>query len=376
MAQPYHDALRGLAEKGRLRALQPRAGIDFSSNDYLGLAESAALRAATIAALERGVPVGSGGSRLLRGNHPEHEALEREAAAHFDAEAALYFAGGYMANFAIFATLPQRGDLVVHDALIHASVHEGLRRGRAEFTAAPHNDADAVDTEIRRWRSRGGTGRPWIAVETLYSMDGDTPQLGDLMRIADRHEGMLVVDEAHATGVLGPDGRGLAAALEGRENVISLHTCGKALGSAGGFVCSSRVIRDFMINRSRPFIFATAPPPIQAATTRAALALSRAEPEQREKLARLVAFAGRELARLGGFPASGSQIQPLILGEDRKAVAVAAALNRRGFDIRAIRPPTVPEGTARLRMALTLHVGEAEIAALIAAVAEELRPAS
>jgi 8-amino-7-oxononanoate synthase len=203
MLQWLDDDLRALAERGRLRALRPRSGIDFTSNDYLGLAESEELQRAAVDALQRGVPIGSGGSRLLRGNHPEHEALKSEAAAFFGAEAALYFGAGYVANMAIFSTLPQRGDLVVHDELIHASAHEGLRRSRAESLGVAHNDADAFKDAISRWRRAGGIGQAWIAVESLYSMDGDSPRLAELLAVAERYDAMLVVDEAHATGVLG-----------------------------------------------------------------------------------------------------------------------------------------------------------------------------
>src|SRR5271156_3562723 len=297
MYSAFEADLRGLADRGRLRSLRERSGIDFTSNDYLGLAESAELRQAAADAVARGVPVGSGGSRLLRGNHPEHEALEAEAAGYFGAETALYFGGGYVANFAIFSTLPQTGDLIVHDELIHASVHEGLRRGRADFVGVPHNNVDAFDAAIVRWRAAGGKGRPWLSVESLYSMDGDSPNLVELFAVADRHEAMLVIDEAHATGVLGPQGRGLAAEFEGRENVITLHTCGKALGTGGGFVLAPKIIRDFLVNRCRPFIFATAPSPLIAAITRVALEISRTNPERRQRLARLVQFAGNELRR-------------------------------------------------------------------------------
>jgi 8-amino-7-oxononanoate synthase len=376
MLQWLDDDLRALAERGRLRALRPRSGIDFTSNDYLGLAESEELQRAAVDALKRGVPIGSGGSRLLRGNHPEHEALENEAAAFFGAEAALYFGAGYVANLAIFSTLPQRGDLVVHDELIHASAHEGLRRGRAESIGVAHNDADAFDTAIARWRRAGGTGQAWIAVESLYSMDGDSPRLAELVGVADRHDAMLVVDEAHATGVLGPQGRGLAAPFEGRGNVITLHTCGKALGTIGGFVLAPRKIKDFLINRARPFIFATAPSPLSAAVTRAAIALSATDPARRDRLARLVDFAGRELRRCCGVEPSGSQIIPVIIGADRAAVAFADSLQRRGFDVRAIRPPTVAEGTARLRIAITLNVDESKVTQLFEALGTELRQAA
>jgi 8-amino-7-oxononanoate synthase len=376
MHDVFESDLRELADRGRLRSLRVRSGIDFTSNDYLGLAESTELRQAAADALARGVPVGSGGSRLLRGNHPEHEALEAEAAAYFGAETALYFGGGYVANFAIFSTLPQSGDLVVHDELIHASVHEGLRRGRADFVRVPHNDVDAFDAAIVRWRQAGGKGRPWLSVESLYSMDGDSPNLEELLAVADRHEAMLVIDEAHATGVLGPQGRGLAAAFEGRDNVITLHTCGKALGTVGGFILAPRIIRDFLVNRSRPFIFATAPSPLTAAITRTALELSRSKPERRERLAALVRFAGDELRRRCHIEPSGSHIIPVIIGSDRAAVTLASALQGRGYDIRAIRPPTVPEGTARLRLALTLNVDEATVAGLFEALSEQLREAA
>jgi 8-amino-7-oxononanoate synthase len=376
MLEVFEKDLLELARHGRLRALRGRAGADFTSNDYLGMAESEELKLAAAAAIARGVPVGSGGSRLLRGNHPEHEALEHEAADYFGAETALYFGGGYVANLSIFSTLPQRGDLVVHDELIHASVHEGLRRGRAESQSIPHNDIDAFDAAIARWRANGGRGRPWISVESLYSMDGDSPDLAGLFAVADRQEAMVVIDEAHATGVLGPQGRGLAAGFEGRDNVITLHTCGKALGTAGGFVLAPRIVRDFLVNRARPFIFATAPSPLIAAITRAALKISQTNPERREQLARLVRFAGAELRRRCGIEPSGSHILPVIIGSDQAAVNVAASLQRRGFDIRAIRPPTVPEGTARLRIALTTAVDQTTVAHLFEALAEDIRAAA
>jgi 8-amino-7-oxononanoate synthase len=375
MHEIYAADLQALAGRGRLRALRGHSGIDFVSNDYLGLAQSEELRQAAVDALARGVPIGSGGSRLLRGNHPEHEALEREAAAHFGAESALYFGGGYVANFAVFSTLPQRGDLVVHDELIHASVHEGVRRGRAESVGVPHNNIDAFEAAIVRWRAAGGKGRPWLSVESLYSMDGDSPDLAELFVVADRHDAMVVIDEAHATGVLGPEGRGLAAPFEGRDNVITLHTCGKALGTAGGLILAPKIIRDFLINRSRPFVFATAPSPLIAAVTRAALEISR-DPERRERLAHLVRFAGNELRRCCDVEPSGSHILPVIVGADQATVALAASLQRKGFDVRAIRPPTVPEGTARLRIALTLNVDKAIVADLFAALAEDLRVAA
>ncbi len=372
MAEAHRRALLALERRGRLRSLQRRSGIDFSSNDYLGLGNSAELRAAAAEALARGVALGAGGSRLLRGNDPEHEALEAEAAAFFGAETALFFGGGFPANTAIFQTLPQRGDLVVHDALIHASVHDGVRGGRAEVAAARHNDAQSFDDLIREWRARGGVGRPWIAVETLYSMDGDTAPLADLVAVAERHDAVLVLDEAHATGVLGPNGRGLGAHLEGRAAVISLHTCGKALGLSGALVLAPLVYRDFLVNRARPFIYATAPSPLIAACVRAALRLLVEAPERRERHRKLVAHAGAELSRLCGITPTGTHIQPVIVGPDAAAVTLAKAMQAAGFDIRGVRPPTVPEGTARLRIALTLNASEAQVSAMAAELARAM----
>lgn len=361
--------LAGLAERARLRRLAPRAGVDFASNDYLGLADSPRLRAAVATALDEGVPVGSGGSRLLRGNHPEHEALEAEAASFFGAEAALYFPTGFAANAALLATLPQRGDLVVHDALVHASAHDGMRQGRAERVAAAHNDAQGFDDAIRDWRRAGGTGTAWIAVESLYSMDGDRAPLDELAAVADRHDAMLLIDEAHATGLWGAGGRGLSAGLEGRLNVVSLHTCGKALGCEGALVCGPAVVRDCLVNRGRGFIFSTAPSPLMARAVREALRIVVDEPARRDRLSTLIAAAGAALAPHGVKP-SGSQILPLIVGEDAATMRLAAAVQAAGFDVRGIRPPTVPAGTARLRISLTLNVDEADVRALAAVLRE------
>jgi 8-amino-7-oxononanoate synthase len=371
MPRPYDELLASLEDRGRLRSLAAAAGHDFTSNDYLGLASSAELKDAIHLALDRGVPAGAGGSRLLRGNHQEHEALEEEAAAFFGSEATLYFSSGFAANYALFAGLPQRGDLVVYDALIHASAHDGMRAGRAELAQARHNDASDFENKIRRWRDAGGKGRPWIAVESLYSMDGDTAPLADLAAIAARYDGMLAIDEAHATGVFGPDGRGLGASLEGRPDVIALHTCGKALGSEGALISGPRVLRDFLINYSRPFIFSTAPSPLAAATVRAALRLCKEQPRRREQLASLIEFANAALEKSCGVGPSGSQILPVVVGADRRATALAAAMQARGYDIRAVRPPTVPENTARLRIALTLNTGAAIAGEMIQALSFE-----
>lgn len=370
MLERYKASLSGLARRNRLRGLGGPEGIDFASNDYLGLARSKRLADAVALALAAGTPVGATGSRLLRGNDPEHEALEAKAAGFFGAERALFFGGGYVASFAVLTTLPQKGDLIVLDELVHACAHEGARAGRAETVQAAHNDADAVNDVIRAWRARGGAGRAWIVVESLYSMDGDRAPLENLIAVADRHESFLFVDEAHATGVFGPDGRGLAHGLEGRDNVVVLHTCGKALGASGALVTGPAVIRDYLVNRCRPFIYATAPSPLMAVAASEALSVLRDEPERRERLAGLVAFAGEVLEARCDIKPSGSQILPIIVGDSFRTMALATALQGRGFDVRGIRPPTVPEGTARLRVSLTLNVGEDNIADMIEAVAE------
>ncbi|RWD49593.1 MAG: 8-amino-7-oxononanoate synthase [Mesorhizobium sp.] len=368
----YDATLQGLARRARLRTLSPRAGLDFSSNDYLGLAASRRLGDAVAAAIARGTPVGATGSRLLRGNTPEHEDLEADAAAFFGAERALFFGSGYIANFALLTTLPQKGDLLVLDQLVHASMHEGARAGRAEFKLAAHNDVDAVEDAITRWRAEGGMGRVWIAVESLYGMNGDCAPIKSLVALADRHEALIVVDEAHATGVWGRGGRGLAAAFEGRDNIVALHTCGKALGVSGALVTGPGTLCDYLVNRCRPFVYATAPSPLIAIAAREALAMLSDEPMRRVQLHGRVAFACRQLAERCGVKPSGSQIQPIVIGDVRRTLAVAAALQARGFDIRGIRPPTVPEGTSRLRISLTLHVDENEISAMVEALVEVL----
>lgn len=370
----HRDRLDGLAAAGRLRSLRPRAGVDFSSNDYLGLAHSPRLREAVLDALLGGVAIGSGGSRLLRGNDPEHERLEAEAAAFFGCESALFFSSGFAANETLFATLPQRGDLVVHDALIHASAHEGLRGGRAERASARHNDVDAFADAIRQWRADGGKGRAWIAVESLYSMDGDRAPLDELAALADEHEAFLVIDEAHAVGVFGPDGRGLAAHLDGRENVVALRTCGKALGVEGALLCLPRLFRDFLVNRGRGFVFSTAPSPLMARAVGEALRICADEPERREALQQRVALAEQVLAAVG-VPARGSQIVPVVLGDDGRAMRVAGMLQEAGYDVRGIRPPTVPPGTSRLRLSLTLNASESDIRGLGDALQAAMRAA-
>ncbi|MCA8884347.1 MAG: 8-amino-7-oxononanoate synthase [Rhodobacteraceae bacterium] len=370
---PRHArALEALEARGRRRALHPRAGHDFASNDYLGLAGSELLRAAARAALDRGVPVGAGGSRLLRGNADEHERLETEAAAFFGAGRALFMGGGFQANMAIFSALPLQGDLVLHDALIHASAHDGMRLGRAETCPFPHNDVTAAEAAIRTWRANGGAGQVWIAVESVYSMDGDFAPVADLMALADREDAVLVVDEAHATGLWGSAGRGLSHDFADRPNLLTLHTCGKALGVSGALICGDAALIDTLVNKARAFIYATAPSPLNAALVRAALTEIALDNPLRNRALGRVKTAHDLAARLCGLTGLQSQILPVVLGDDKRALAVAAALQDRGYDIRAIRPPTVPRGTARLRISITLNVSSDTIEAMIRDLAQVL----
>lgn len=364
----YLDRLKA---KGRFRALQPRCGVDFASNDYLGLSASGLLGEAAQEALARGVSIGSGGSRLLRGNDAEHEALEAEAAALFGADAALFFSSGFSANATLLSTLPQRGDVILHDALVHASVHEGMRMARAQGRSIRHNDVQAFADALTDWRKSGARGTPWIVVESLYSMDGDRAPLAELAELAERYGAVLIVDEAHATGLFGTQGRGLAAALDGRANVITLRTFGKALGCEGAILCGPRLMRDYIVNRGRGFIFSTAPSPLMAAIARRAMAIMVSADNRREGLWERVRAAEAHLAPLG-IAGTGSQIIPIMIGDNSRTMHIAAQLQQTGFDIRGIRPPTVPEGTSRLRLSLTLNASLADIAALAGQLAEVL----
>ena len=367
----YQDDLMRLEKVGRRRAMTVASGCDFCSNDYLALAGSTVLRSAAMDALARGVFPGSSGSRLLRGNCPEHLGLETDAARFFGSESALFVGSGFAANSLVVSTLPQASDLILHDELIHASVHEGMRMARAPCQKFAHNDVDAAADAIARWRAKGGCGTPWIALETLYSMDGDVAPVDDFASLAERTGAMLLIDEAHAVGVCGPRGRGLAAHLHGCENVVTLVTCGKALGCEGALILAPSVLRDFLVNRGRSFIFSTAPSPLIAAIVRESLSIVANADERRQRLRLIIEHAGERLAPLGITP-SGMHIQPVPIGEDSRTMRIAEALQARGFDIRGIRPPTVPAGTARLRISLTLNIDEAAVSELATALEDLL----
>jgi 8-amino-7-oxononanoate synthase len=354
----FVETLKRLEDARRLRQLSPAGGRDFTSNDYLGLKSHPALRQTAIEALQAGMEAGAGGSRLLRGNHPAHEALEVYAARAFGFPSALFFSSGFLANYALMTTLPARQDVIFFDALIHASLRDGIQASPAAHVRIPHNDVNAFEAALRRPRSKGG--RRWIVAESVYSMDGDLAPVADLLRLCREHDAWLVLDEAHATGVFGPTGHGVAEGLEASERLIAVHTCGKGLGVAGALVCAARPIADYLIAKARPFIYSTAPTPLQALLVHKALKLSAAEGWRRERLRALCALAGER------WPVAPPQspIIPVILGEDAKALAAAARLRELGFDARAIRPPTVPEGTARLRLTLNALLRDEDVIAI------------
>ena len=370
--ETHQNALDSLKTRGRYRILAPCTGYDFASNDYLELARSKILRDAAITAIERGVGLGAGASRLLRGNDPEHEALESEAATFFGAPKALFFGGGFVANTAIFSTLPRQGDLILYDALIHASAHDGMRLGRAQTIAFKHNDASHAESLITNWKNQGGTGRIWLAFETLYSMDGDRAPIADFVALAQRHDAVLVADEAHATGVFGVQGRGFMSAYEGQADIVTLHTCGKALGVSGALVCAAEPLIDTLINKARSFIFATAPAPLSAALVRTSLQALRQDPCPSDALSKQISHAHQEAQKKCGLTILQSQIIPVIISDDKHTMAIAQNMQARGFDIRGIRPPTVPRGTARLRISITLNTSTTQISDMFSALAEEL----
>jgi 8-amino-7-oxononanoate synthase len=373
LLERYSGFLQELKNQGRYRHLRGSTGADFTSNDYLAIADSGRMRQAVMGAIERGVSTGSGGSRLLRGNHAEHERLEEAAARFFRTERALLFGSGYAANTALLSTLPQRDDIVVYDEYVHASVHDGMKLGRARSVSFPHNDVTAAESAIRTWRQSGGLGTPWLVVESLYSMEGDRAPMAELKALAERSEAFLLLDEAHATGVFGAEGRGLAAEFEGSDHLLVLHTGGKALGVSGALVTGPAILCDFLINRARPFIFSTAPSPLVAVALRESLEILREEPERRARLALLADYAREAIRKRLDVSTPQSQILPVIVGESEPTLQIADKLQAAGFDVRAIRPPTVPQGTARLRVSITLNIDESAIDGLVGALEHALQ---
>jgi 8-amino-7-oxononanoate synthase len=347
--------LASLEEHFQLRHLEILPDLNFSSNDYLGLSVDLRLRAAVAEALAAGSPVGSTGSRLLSGHAAIWEALESQLAQFTGAEDALYFTSGYAANVGLFSAVLRPDDVVFSDSANHASIIDGIRLSGARKVIYPHLDLNALEHELRQ--RPAVAGQRFIAVESVFSMDGDRAPLPDLIALADRHGAEVIVDEAHATGVFGPQGRGLAAAAQADGAIFAaVHTCGKALAGMGAFVSGSRTLKQFLINRARTFIFSTALPPYLAAQMRAAIDIVAGTDAERERLTGLAAHLRARLRDAGFDTAqSNSQIVPVLLGANERALQFAARLQQEGFAVRAIRPPTVPAGSARLRLSLTVR---------------------
>jgi 8-amino-7-oxononanoate synthase len=362
---------RDLAElraRDQLRSFAQIAGINLSSNDYLGLAEDLRLKEAVLEAVAATVRVGGTGSRLLSGHDAVWNELEEEFAAFAGTEAAVYFANGYAANLGLLTSLVGKNDLVFSDELNHASLIDGIRLSGARKEIYPHLDLHALERALRAQESE--VCRKLIVTESVFSMDGDVADVKAIQELAERFGASLMVDEAHATAVRGPDGAGIVAEPRlTREVLATVHTCGKALASAGAFVCGSRVLREFLINHARTLIFSTAMPPYMAGQIRAALRLAKGMSREREMLrlnsAELIAtLRGDEWDTSG----SASQIVPVILGSNEDALSAAEFLQERGFAVRAIRPPTVPAGTARLRLSLTARVTREHVTGMQAAL--------
>lgn len=353
---------RTLAAEGPCIAQEDgRRLIDFCSNDYLGLARETSLLEAAGAASG----AGSGASALVSGHGTEHAALEAELADWLGAEAAVLLPSGYQANVALGPVLLGRGDAALADRLNHASLNDGLRLSGARIRRYAHADAtDAArrcDDSVR-----------WIVTDSVFSMDGDRAPLAALAALADQRGLGLWVDDAHGLGVLGPEGRG-ALAEEGVTPDVRVVTFGKSLGTQGAAILGDAVLIDELVNRGRGLIYSTAVSPMLVAATRHALSRLRDEVWRRERLqSNLDRF--RQGVRAAGLPlpASETPIQPIVLGDDRYAAAAEDALVRAGFLVRAIRPPTVPEGSARLRITLSAAHEAAQVDALVAALAEAL----
>jgi 8-amino-7-oxononanoate synthase len=344
--------LAGLASKDQVRKLGAIKGVNLCSNDYLGLSTDPRLKDAVASALAAGVPVASTGSRLLSGNADIWDQLECEIAQFMGSEAALYFNSGYSANIGVLSALIQPGDVVFSDAANHASIIDGLRLAGARKVIFPHVDMDALKRELRT-NSAGGAQK-FIVSESIFSMDGDRAPISDLVMLAERYGAELIIDEAHATGVVGPQGRGLVAASGLADRVlVTIHPCGKALAGMGCFVCCSEKLKHYLINRARTFIFSTALPPYMAAQMRAVIRIVATADRERNDLAALSAFLRKQLREAGFDIGRGdTQIIPIFLGENDRAIRFSELLKDTGFGVRPIRPPSVPAGTSRLRISL------------------------
>jgi len=346
----YRKLRRVESDQGPTLRLDGRDVINFSSNNYLGLANHPSLCKAAKEAIDR-YGCGSGASRLISGNMTLHEELENKISELKGTEAALVFNSGFQANTGILSTLVGEGDAIFSDALNHASVIDGCRLSRAKVVVYGHCDVDDLDQGLKDAPS---IARKLIVTESLFSMDGDEAPLADIVSLAEKHGAMVMVDEAHATGIYEPNGSGLVAKLGLGDRVpIQMGTLGKALGGFGAYVAGSQALRELLINRCRSFIFTTALPPAVMAMAIAAIDLIKKEPQRRQALRDNCQLLRAGLEAQGySVRASRSQILPLMIGDATQCMKLSEDLLQRGVFAQGIRPPTVPPGTSRLRITL------------------------
>ncbi len=346
----YRELRRVEGEQGPALVLDGREVINFSSNNYLGIANHPALREAAKEAIDR-YGCGSGASRLISGNMTLHENLESKIAELKGAETALVFNSGFQANTGILSTLVGEGDVVFSDALNHASIIDGCRLSRARVSVYGHCDVDHLE---RGLKDAPGNARKLIVTESLFSMDGDEAPLTGIVDLAEKYGALIMVDEAHATGVYDPDGAGLVANLGlGERVLVQMGTLGKALGGFGAYVAGSSALRSLLINRCRSFIFTTSLPPAVMAMGIAAIDLVKKEPERRLALRNNCGILRTGLIALGySLGNSQSQILPLMTGDPVQCMHWSQQLFEKGVFAQGIRPPTVPPGTSRLRITL------------------------
>jgi len=361
--------LHALRAKSLYRQLDAADDFDFCSNDYLGLAQHPDLIAAIAAATASASRVASTGPRLLSGHHRSWEQLEQEFAEYVHMESSLYFGSGYAANLGLLGSVARRGDTVYSDASNHASLIDGIRLSGCRKIIFPHLDLDFLESALAENPDRG---ERFIVTESLFSMDGDRAPIIGLAGLADRYGAALIIDEAHATGVYGTAGCGLIPhEIRSSDLLIgAVYTCGKALASPGAFVAGSSRLIEFLVNRARTFIFSTALPPYIAAQVRTALKLVAAADTERRQLGQQSRRLRDRLSNQGvHIGNTDSQIVPVLLGTNEAAIAATEQLKGVGFSIRPIRPPTVPEGRARLRLSVTADISTTSIDNLADAIA-------
>ena len=364
-----NKSLEQLKSKSALRSLKLTEGLtDFCSNDYLGLAVSAELSERVAQAFSTLKRAGSGGSRLLSGNHSLMEELESLLCNFHQSEAALIFNSGYDANLSIFGSVPRRGDLVIYDSLVHASIHDGMRIGKAELLAFRHNDSNDLKSLLESNKHR--EGQIFVAVESLYSMDGDLAPLSEIAEICQHFAAALIVDEAHATGVFGYNGVGRVQELGLQDKVFArLHTFGKAIGGHGAAILGSKTLREYLINFARPLIFSTAMSLHDVLHAKEAyLLLSEKGELLRSELHKKIQFYRSETAKINKKYTvldSISPIQGIIIPGNESVMKMAQKLQEHALDVRPIRYPSVAAGTERLRICLHNYNSEEEIRELI-----------